>query len=532
MTSSAFASAFPLPKPGSDANQLATEWDFTHFLSYVALIWYCLIWFVIVVGYSWIRRTYAKPPPPSVVPDDSLPAVTILRPIKGCDPNLDICLASTCLLDYPRNKYELVFCVASPTDSSIPVIKSTLEQYPNVNAKLVISEEDVGPNPKIRNLSKAYREASSDIVWILDCNVWVPPGTLRRAVELLEGTNGRPGYKLVHHLPIAYDITSRQAHLSRPPSSAGVSSSPLLTKGSPVTEKSWMSRWISVGGGRFEENFLSSSHAKFYSAINTLRLGPCVVGKSELFRRSHLEEVTQDGSAFTGLDYFADYICEDHMISTKLWKIPLEEELTGKRKWGKHGMAPDIVFQPLSNMSIQDYTARRIRWISVRKYTELVASLTESLTESISMSMVGAYAATTLPFLSKHIGSSWCSFWTFWACSMFVWAAFDRHIYNFIHQYRSTVVDENSPPFIADRKGRTLLEWLFQWVGRESLASYVWVRSLIPGPITWRGGLYKIRWSDKKVVEIRNHSSSTSTPRSPIAPKIASGFTLNDKRSD
>ena len=34
-----------------------------------------------------------------------MPFVSILRPVKGFDPNLDLCLSSTCLLDYPRSRF-------------------------------------------------------------------------------------------------------------------------------------------------------------------------------------------------------------------------------------------------------------------------------------------------------------------------------------------------------------------------------------------------------------------------------------------
>ncbi|KAF8536685.1 nucleotide-diphospho-sugar transferase [Trichophaea hybrida] len=512
MTAAAFAEASPLSATlgGGESDQILASSELSRhpFWGWFALVYYIMIWMLIIVGYSWIRRTYAKLPPPPQIPNAEPPFVTILRPIKGCDPNLHLCLVSTCLLDYPPSQFELVFCIASDTDPAIKIVNDVRKQHPNINAKLVISEEDVGPNPKIRNLSQSYREATGDIVWILDCNVWVTPGTLRRAVELLEGTQGRPGYKLVHHLPIAFDITPTLSRVRDNPSSVRSSSSPLLRKDPYPAEKNWLTKLISHGGGRLEENFLSSSHAKFYSAINTLGLASCVVGKSELFRRSHLAEVTRDGGVNAGLNYFADYICEDHMISAKLWRTPLEEERTGKRKWGKHAMCPDIVFQPLSDMSISEYIARRVRWISVRKYTELFATLMENTTESISMSLIGAYAATTIPFISDSIGTSWFSFGWAWLFSMFIWATFDRHLFNFIHSYRSTIVDEHSPAFIANRGGRSLGAWILQWIGREGLGSYVWIRSLLPGPIAWRGGLYRIKWSDKKVVEIDRSSSS------------------------
>lgn len=41
-----------------------------------------------------------------------------------------------------------------------------------------------------------------------------------------------------------------------------------------------------------EELFLSTSHAKFYTAISTVAVAPCIVGKSNMFRRSHLNALT------------------------------------------------------------------------------------------------------------------------------------------------------------------------------------------------------------------------------------------------
>ena len=71
------------------------------------------------------------------------------------------------------------------------------------------TQPQLGPNPKIRNMSRAYREAKGDIVWILDCNVWVDRGTLGHMVDRLCGYSlkgqVRP-YKLVHQIPIVVDV--------------------------------------------------------------------------------------------------------------------------------------------------------------------------------------------------------------------------------------------------------------------------------------------------------------------------------------
>jgi len=452
-------------------------------------------------------RTYNRLPPPlPPVSENDVPFVTILRPIKGYDPNLDLCLASTCLQNYPRSKFEVVFCVATPQDAAVPVINHVLEQHPDVNAKLQIGEEGIGPNPKIRNLSKAYREATGDIVWILDCNIWVNPGTLRRSVELLEGKQSQTGYKLVHHLPIAVDVSDvRSYSTDRSMRTPSTESSGLLLRRNPVvpgTEKSWLAGALAYGGGRLEENFLSSSHAKIYCAINTLAVASCVVGKSEMFRRSHLAEVTRDGGDKNGLSYFSDYICEDHMISEKLFLTPLDEEVSGKRKWRRHGMGTDLVFQPLEDMTVGDYLARRMRWIRVRKYANLPATFVESLTESVTCSLIGSYAVTTVPSLVSRAGSSWMTFWGFWTASMAAWGLLDRVLFNFLHAHKSVAVDDNTPEFIMQHSGRTMAEWMLQWIGREAFAFPVWLSALWPGPISWRGGLYRIRWRDMKVEEL------------------------------
>lgn len=429
-----------------------------------------------------------------------------MRPVKGYDPNLDLCLSSTCLLEYPRSKFELVICVASADDTAIPVINHVIEKYPDVRAVLKIGEEDVGPNPKIRNLSQAYREAAGDIIWILDCNVWVAPGTLLRSVDMLEGSQGRPGYKLVHHLPLAVDVTNTRTYTrdnSLPTSSAEGSSNPLLRKDNHIVGSGWLAGVLACGGGRLEECFLSSSHAKFYAAINALAIAPCVVGKSSMHRRSHLLEATQGGER-TGLTYFSEYICEDQLLGEKLWMTELEEEKSGLRKWGKHHLGEDLVFQPLEDMSVSDYLARRTRWIRVRKYCTLSATFAEAFTESVVCSLVGSFAVTTVPFTRNLVGSSWPVFLIFWVASMAVWALADRLLFNFFHSYKSTAADEDSPQFLIDRKGRGFWEWLLEWMGREGFAFWVWAAALWPGPVKWRGRCYKIRWNDMKVVEIGN----------------------------
>src|SRR5947209_9938771 len=243
------------------------------------------------------------------------PGVSILRPIKSpseskIEPHLIECLLSTIRQNYPL--FELVLTVAEASDPAIPDIKQIIHENPKVDITLIIGEENIGINPKINNLVRGWRKLKYDIVWIVDCNVWLDPGALVRAVDVLTGqpyvhgeqeAQRRPA-KLVHHLPLCID--TGEVKNSRGLPAAG---------------------WTSTFGARLEEEFLSSSHCKFYCAINTVAVAPCVLGKSNMFRKSHLMELcpptaTSEG----GLSYFSDKMCEDHLIGEKLWQMQVKDE--------------------------------------------------------------------------------------------------------------------------------------------------------------------------------------------------------------
>jgi ceramide glucosyltransferase len=66
----------------------------------------------------------------------SAPPVTVLRPLKGVDPNLMENLESTFTQDYPV--FELLFMVAEDTDPSVNVVNELCKKYPHIDAKLLI----------------------------------------------------------------------------------------------------------------------------------------------------------------------------------------------------------------------------------------------------------------------------------------------------------------------------------------------------------------------------------------------------------
>lgn len=436
------------------------------------------------------------------------------------------CLASTFHQTYPRERLTVYFCV-SEDDPALEVVEKVLLDFPDFDAKVYIEETDpqlqsfvssrMGPNPKIRNMSRAYREAKGDIAWILDCNVWVGKGVAGRMVDKLCGfsrdCSGRK-HKFVHHLPLVIDTTGTTGnalihHSETGPEDAENSSSDYDADRSDHSHDSDMfSRARDNGGARLEEMFLSSSHAKFYTAINTVLIAPCIVGKSNMFRRSHLNRLTanEPEDRPVGLDYFSHNICEDHLVGDLLWKRNVPEE-TGPNAetLSKHGLVfGDLAIQPMAEMSVPEYWARRVRWLRVRKFTVTAATLVEPGTESFLCSLYGAFAITTIPWFWQNLGipPTWTSFAAFWLLSIAVWSAVDWTLYQILHSMSSIEVDVNTPKFARPKHGgdkRAFPEWLAAWLGREALALPIWTWAVLGGvTVTWRGQKFRVG-TDMKV---------------------------------
>lgn len=464
---------------------------------------------------------------------DEIPHVTILRPVKGLEPQLYECLAATFRQTYPLEKLTIYFCIGSSTDPAYPILQLLLADFPQFDAKILIEEEDpklsghggkasnLGPNPKIRNMSRGYREAKGDIVWIIDCNVWVGTGTAGRMVDKLcgfeaGGIKATP-YKFVHLLPLVVDTVG---------TSTGKESEGLLTAGqrvsslssniSSVTEhESNLDASARIGGGRLEESFMASSHAKFYTAINTVSIAPCIVGKSNMFRRSHLDYLTSTSSSYAqGIDFFSENICEDHLIGDLLWRRKVPEEIAGE-KWNKHGLVlGDLAIQPMAGMSVREYIARRVRWLRVRKWTVTLATFVEPGVEPLLCSAYGSFAITTLPWFHEHLGmpQTWLAFIMVWLANVAAWMTLDWFAYANLHSGASIELDEDTPSFARPpRTGsrRPLKEWASAWLGREILALPVWVWACLGGTtVMWRGKKFRVNLN-MKVIEIGDAKNSS-----------------------
>ncbi|ORY19261.1 hypothetical protein BCR34DRAFT_472412 [Clohesyomyces aquaticus] len=529
----------------------------------ICIIWYIIVWCVCAIGFTQLFRYYSKRPQPAICletsKEEDIPHVTIIRPAKGLEPRLYECLASTFQQTYPKTKLTIYLCVSSRSDPALPILERLMRNFPGFDAKIFVEEEDarannqgsglqLGPNPKIRNMSRAYREAKGDIVWIIDCNVWVGKGVCGRMVDVLCGYRGQRPYKFVHQLPLSIDMDGEgmSAEDRRKLLGGGSETAGDIAASTSSDHRNHsrgrFKRLLQRGGGRLDEAFMSSAHAKFYVAINTVLVAPCSVGKSNMFRRSHLNYLTggNPGRA-PGIEFFSDNICEDHLIGDALWKKPQAFEKPGYQpavgeqvlKFGKHSLVfGDMCFQPVSHTSVFATISRRVRWLRVRKFTVTLATFVEPGTEAILHGIYGAYALTTLPFFAKlGIPPTWFSFTMVWLCSMSVWCLVDWIQYLLLHSAKSVELDTNTPDFILpqrrppsvsltpaqqpflENKGqvkpgllagnrRGFRQFWFAWIAREISALPIWVWAFWGGvTVNWRGKRFWVGM-DMKVHEI------------------------------
>ena len=484
-------------------------------------------------------RYYSSRPAPAVSPrlsPDEVPHVTILRPVRGLDPELYQCLAATFHQRYPRAKLTIFLCVSSRDDPAFPVLEHVLAELVGFDAMILAETEDpllqgnlknaLGPNPKIRNMSRGYREAKGDILWVLDCNVWVGKEACGHMVDKLCGLKPDGGremqYKFVHQLPLVVHtpggttVTGDLQHQHVPNGvSSRVANADAPAASKPTTPfDCGLSTISSDTGSKLEEAFMSSAHAKFYTAINTVLIAPCILGKSNMFRRSHLEQLTSGYPTRTpGIDYFSHNICEDHLIGDLLWKQKTADEKKGG-KWGKHALVfGDLAIQPIAKMGLRDYIARRVRWLRVRKFTVTLATLVEPGTESFLGSLYGAYAFTTYicHFYDSLRIPGWLLFAGFWLSSVSLWAVLDRALYLRLHSAKSIELDGQTPHFaqpLSKRQRRSIGQWLMAWLGREVLAFPIWAWAVFGGTtVNWRGTRFRVG-VDMRVHEIREEDGA------------------------
>lgn len=112
------------------------------------------------------------------------PGVTLLKPLKGLDPETCGCLESWFKQDY-RGPVQLLFGVADEKDPVCEVVRQLIAGHPQANAQLVLCSEQLGPNAKVSTLVHLERLAQHDHFVVSDADTRVPSDFLAQVVQPL-----------------------------------------------------------------------------------------------------------------------------------------------------------------------------------------------------------------------------------------------------------------------------------------------------------------------------------------------------------
>jgi ceramide glucosyltransferase len=126
------------------------------------------------------RRKKLKQPP---LRESQFPAVSILKPLKGVDPEIWESFCSHCEQDYP--KFQLIFGVSDPADPAIELVRKLQAKYPKLAIELIVCDRVLGTNIKVSNLAQMLPAARHELLLVNDSDIRVPPDYLRQVIPPL-----------------------------------------------------------------------------------------------------------------------------------------------------------------------------------------------------------------------------------------------------------------------------------------------------------------------------------------------------------
>jgi ceramide glucosyltransferase len=124
---------------------------------------------------TFLREAERNEGPPAT---QTLPPISILKPLKGIDPEIYASFRSHCQQNYPE--YEIIFGVSDASDLASESVRALQREFPQRRIVLVVCSENIGANVKVSNLAQMLTHARYDYLIVNDSDIRVEPDYLRR----------------------------------------------------------------------------------------------------------------------------------------------------------------------------------------------------------------------------------------------------------------------------------------------------------------------------------------------------------------
>jgi len=231
-----------------------------------------------------------------------LPPVSILKPVKGTDPEIFESLRSHCLQDY--REYEILFGISDPADPAAEIVKRLQADFSKCAIQLIPCERELGSNGKVSTLAQLAAIARYDVVVVNDSDIRVDPTYLRTIISELQ----KSGVGLVTCLYRGIPARTLGSTLE----SLGISTD--FVPGVLVA-------WLIEGGIHFG------------------------LGSTLAFR-------TQDLRAIGGFEALADYLADDYELGRRI-----------ARASGRVELSSAVVETFLPAYDLPSFLTHQLRWI-------------------------------------------------------------------------------------------------------------------------------------------------------------------------
>src|SRR5271170_6443373 len=236
------------------------------------------------------------------VPQNAHPRtpVSILKPLRGTDPEMYESFRSHCLQDYPE--YEIIFGVCDANDAAIQLVERLKAEFPQHAIRLMVCPAKLGNNTKVSNLAQMVRQSRHEYIIVNDSDIRVEPDYLRRVLAPL--TDPKIGL-----------VTCLYRGIAGP---------------------TFGSRLESIGITDFCGGVLVAQNLE-----HGIRFG---LGSTLAFRRRDLQ-------AIGGFEALVDYLADDYQLGTRIAALGLKVKLS------------DIVVETfLPRYSLRAFLDHQLRW--------------------------------------------------------------------------------------------------------------------------------------------------------------------------
>lgn len=408
------------------------------------------------------------------VADDSFaPAITLLKPLKGCDEHTADCLRSWLEQDY-RGPVQILFGAAHENDPVCFVVRELLRQFPQANAELVITHEAPGPNAKVGKLVELARRAAHEVIAVSDADVRVPNDFLTNAVAPLRDADT--------------GLVNCFYQLANPATPA--------------------MRWEAV-----------AVNADFWSQVlqsNSIQPQNFALGAVMLTRRELLKKIG-------GFEALLDYLADDYQLGNKM-------AATG----AKIALSPIVVEcwdRPMGFRAVWNHQLRWARTIRVSQPVPYFFSvLNQTTLWAVLLALFGdlggfplvpdtlLYAAAFLPKQQAALGRIHVP----WVLMIFSGIMFARVFLVAGLQHRLT------------RRPRSLFQEWWLVLVKDFLSVGLWAASFLGNTVRWRGKKYRLDRDGKLIPRKKRHTRTTSSSpveQVPLAPVELPSHTITESRA-